>query len=309
VALAALVFVGFAIYVDLTHLIAAAQTFAWGWLLPMSALAFCNYFLRGVRLHFYLRVLGIDIRLSDSLTVSWASLVSSVTPGKAGEIVKVVFLRNLSDVPVATSASAVIAERMTDVMAMVMLASVGLTGLDVGLPVVLAVGAGVVVFWLALQVEWIVNGVLGALGSLPYVGRAAQPLKEAYGSIKVLIGMRQMAGALSIALVAWLAECVALDLALDASGHALGLARSSFVYAASTLIGALSMLPGGLGPTEGSMAAMLIGSGVGEGAAAVVTLFVRLCTLWLAVIVGAVVLVANRARLGGLRTIGELQSD
>ncbi|MCK7516980.1 MAG: flippase-like domain-containing protein [Ignavibacteriales bacterium] len=61
-----------------------------------------------------------------------------------------------------------------------------------------------------------------------------------------------------------------------------------FSYSFSTIVGALSMLPGGLGITEGSLTLMLVRKGLSELSAFAATFIVRAVTLWFAVLVGAI---------------------
>jgi uncharacterized protein (TIRG00374 family) len=81
-------------------------------------------------------------------------------------------------------------------------------------------------------------------------------------------------------------------------GAALDLRAATFIYAAMTVAGALSFLPGGLGVTEAGMLALLVrfGHGIGRGEAAAATFVTRACTLWFAVAIGlpALVLYARR---------------
>ena len=75
------------------------------------------------------------------------------------------------------------------------------------------------------------------------------------------------------------------------------LATALPIYAAATLVGAISALPGGLVGTEGSMVALLQQGGLARGAASAGTLLVRLVTLWFAVLIGLVALAClNRFR-------------
>ena len=62
----------------------------------------------------------------------------------------------------------------------------------------------------------------------------------------------------------------------------------TFIYAAMTVAGALSFLPGGLGVTEAGMLALLttFGTGIARGTAAAATFVTRACTLWFAVGIG-----------------------
>ena len=76
---------------------------------------------------------------------------------------------------------------------------------------------------------------------------------------------------------------------------------ATFVLATSTLAGALSMLPGGLGVAEASVAAMLLllvhDEAMDQGVAVAATLLIRFATLWFAVGLGAVALTVLRVRL------------
>ena len=81
-------------------------------------------------------------------------------------------------------------------------------------------------------------------------------------------------------------------------GAHIGLQGATFVYAATTVAGALSFLPGGLGVTEAGMLTLLgrLGSGIGSGIATAATVVTRTATLWFAVALGlpALLLYARR---------------
>ena len=65
-----------------------------------------------------------------------------------------------------------------------------------------------------------------------------------------------------------------------------GLLLSVFNYTAANVLGGLSMLPGGLGAAEGSMAALLHGQGLATADASSITLVIRAATLWFSVLFG-----------------------
>jgi len=95
-----------------------------------------------------------------------------------------------------------------------------------------------------------------------------------------------------LSIAAWFCECYAFYLVLKGLALKSTLSESTFVYAFATLVGAVSMLPGGLGATEGSMTGLLVVlfKETRHGAVAA-TLIVRLCTLWYAVFLGVLALV------------------
>ena len=60
------------------------------------------------------------------------------------------------------------------------------------------------------------------------------------------------------------------------------------------LAGALSFMPGGLGGAEAVMIALLTLNGVPMPVAVAATVFIRLATLWFAVVIGLVALIRSR---------------
>jgi uncharacterized protein (TIRG00374 family) len=72
-----------------------------------------------------------------------------------------------------------------------------------------------------------------------------------------------------------------------------------FVFAVSSLVGVLSMLPGGIGAVEAGLAGQFVAvAGLSTGLAVALTLLIRLATLWFATLVGVVGLFAVRTLLG-----------
>jgi uncharacterized protein (TIRG00374 family) len=93
-------------------------------------------------------------------------------------------------------------------------------------------------------------------------------------------------------MVSWVGEGIGFYYLLTALGLPTGkemLANAIFVLAFSTVIGAVSALPGGLGASEASIAGMLtLLVGVDASTASVATLLIRLATLWFGVSLGVI---------------------
>lgn len=73
-------------------------------------------------------------------------------------------------------------------------------------------------------------------------------------------------------------------------GVEIGLFESMFIFAFSSIVGVITMLPGGLGTAEGSMVGLAIMGGVEISKATAATLLIRFSTLWFGVIMGLVIL-------------------
>ena len=293
IGLGALVFLGFSVYLDVDRLIGAFSRFDWWAVVFALLLSLLNYGIRFWRWQRYLAILSIDMERSGSLRVFLTGLVLSVTPGKAGELMKAVLVRQQTGTPIGVTSSAIFAERLTDFVSLTLLSLVGIVSFREGvLTISLAVTGSAL---LLLLVLWpgALRVPLALIGRLPGLGRLAEPLAQAYDGARLLLSPIPFLQGLGFALAAWFAECVGFHVVLLGFGYQLGVVASTFIYAFATIFGALTFLPGGLGATEGSMATLLGLYGVGLESAVAATLLIRVCTLWFAVLIGGVVLVRS----------------
>ena len=123
--LGALIYAALALYGDVRELRATAQRFSANAFALALALAAGNYVLRIVRWHYYLLRIGVRVPLGESALVFLAGFVMSVTPGKIGEVIKSLLLYEVHGTPIARTAPIVIAERLTDLVALVLLTTLG----------------------------------------------------------------------------------------------------------------------------------------------------------------------------------------
>jgi uncharacterized protein (TIRG00374 family) len=296
------VYVGMSIWADAGHVGAALRAFHWSAAALGCALAAGNYLIRFGRWEYYLRLLGVRVAPRDSLAVFLSGFALTVTPGKLGEAVKAFLLRASHRVPVARTAPIVVAERVTDLVALLLLTLVGVftfapDAVDRRLLVAGAVlvAAGVV----AVSVDRVAELGIALAAHLPGVRRFAPRLAEFHRSTAVLLRPWPLVAATILATASWFLECLAFWAVVRGfPGAALGLRAATFIYAAMTVAGALSFLPGGLGVTEAGMLALVIrfGTGMTRGSAAAATFVTRACTLWFAVAIGlpALILYARR---------------
>lgn len=99
-----------------------------------------------------------------------------------------------------------------------------------------------------------------------------------------------LALALAVGVLGWFAECLALFWLVETLGGSITLRAAVFVFAFSMMVGAVSMLPGGLGGTEVTMFALLTAAGVAPDIALAATAVIRATTLWFAVALGGLTL-------------------
>jgi uncharacterized protein (TIRG00374 family) len=258
------------------------------------AMSLINYGLRFVRWQLYLNQLGHSVEWLSSLRIYLAGFALTTTPGKAGEAFRGVLLKQ-HNVPFPTTFAAFISERLSDLVAIVLLTLVGLAQYPQARGIVLAGVVGIVVVLVCLSSQTVLNklhawasvrkGKLMALMAhiCDMLGEARQCHRPGLLVVATLISV-----------IAWGAEALAFYWVLSWLGADISLSFAIFVYALSMLAGALSFLPGGLGSAEAVMISLLVFKGMAAPAAVAATVFIRLATLWFAVVIGLVALVRSR---------------
>ncbi len=283
------VYIAFALFSDVRKLRTRMEDYAWWTFFAALGLAFGNYLLRFLKWQYYLRILEIrGIPVLDSFLTFVSGFVLSITPGKVGEVFKSYVLYRTYDIPAQRTAPIVIAERLTDLIGVIVLIIAGSARFSGGL---LWAGAGSVVvasllvviasrrisMWLITVVEW-----------LPGPGKRLGPkLREAYDSLHALTRPSRLVIPTILSVAAWFLECFALWVILHGFQRQVMVLGASFVYATATLVGALIPVPGGLGITEPVMKGLMQQlATVDPETATGAMILVRFATLWFAVLVG-----------------------
>jgi uncharacterized protein (TIRG00374 family) len=280
-------------------------SFDWALAPVILALSCGNYAARFLKWQYYLRTLKIRLPLSDSLIIFMSGLGLSITPSKVGEVVRSWFLKRGFDVPVARSAPIVLADRLSDLMALVLLCALGVYSYHYGHAVVWGVAALVAAVFVVVTVRPLGTALLKRLENAPGVGKQRMVhVEQLYDSSAELLNWRRVAVPLLLAVVAWGCEGAGFYLTLAGLGLHLGILVAVFIYAFSTIVGAITLLPGGIGTTEGALAGLLKLLGITTATAALAAIIIRAATLWFGVGVGAIFLIVAEKRYGGKERTG-----
>jgi uncharacterized membrane protein YbhN (UPF0104 family) len=301
--LAVVVYGGFAVWQGLGKLGDELGRFAWWTFFAACALALGNYLLRWLKWEFYLARLKVrGVGRVDSLLTFLSGFVLTVTPGKVGEVFKSVVLFETHGVSIERTAPIVVAERLTDVIGVVVLIVAGSLGFRGGL---LWAGLGALAVCAVLGVvarKTASHAIIRVIEGLPGPFAGIGPkLHAAYDSLATLVRPANLLVPTVLSIGAWSLECAALWVILRGLGQATGFGLAMFFYATSTLAGALVPVPGGLGVTETTLRGQLHEIGhVTPAASTAAMILVRFATLWFAVLVGFVSLSILKRRHPGL---------
>ena len=294
--LALLVYIGLIVYGDWRQLSALLAEFPWRWLPPTLGLTLVNFGVRLLKWHWYLRLIRTPISFGQSARIYGISFLMMMTPGKVGEFVRAFMVRNVSGAPFSVVAPVVLAERMTDGLAMILLAGLGLLAIDDGRIRMAALAALLIIagIIIAIQVRPLALWCLALGHRLPLVNRFADKLSAFYESSYFLLQPKYLITSVLIGVVSWASQGIGFYLVLLGFGAEAGvgsLLTAVSAFNMSTVVGAVVATPGGLGGVESSLAALSIQLlDMSRPAAAAAALVIRFATLWFGVAIGLVCL-------------------
>ncbi|TFG09281.1 flippase-like domain-containing protein [Candidatus Thorarchaeota archaeon] len=312
------VFIGMIIYLiiffygQIDEVISAIGSIPWWWALPaMMVLSFANYGIRYLKWHYYLRRIDMDLAHADSFSIFLAGFTLTVSPGKVGEAIKGYFCNELDGTPVAKTAPVVISERVTDLLAMVLLAALAFVigfGGENQLLLLGLVGAGLVVAAFVLGNRTFYQKVLHRLTSIGPLKRFQDSCDLIEDTMTRTLSPQPLVLSTLISLPGWFMECLELWLLLSlitgaglpslAPASLALLAQATFIHATASSVGAVMIfLPGGLGAYEGvAISIMEVLLGIPRSLAVASTTIIRFVTLWFSVAVGFVALAVVKHR-------------
>jgi uncharacterized protein (TIRG00374 family) len=299
------VFAAVGLYGKLDDVVLALSSIDWWIVLPaMMALSFLNYIIRYVKWQYYLRRIDVNLSHTDSFSVFLAGFTLTTTPGKIGEAVKGFFIRDIDGTPIAKTVPVVVSERVTDLLALVLLAMIGFAiGINTGdqLLTVLLLGGVVLVGAIVLSQKTFYQKILTKFTSFGPLKRFQNSVDDIENTMTQTLGPKPLVVSTTISIPGWFMECLELWLLLSLlSGAGLPsldpaslvlLLQATFVHATASIIGAISFLPGGVGTYEiTSVALIQFLLGMAQAQASAATILIRVVTLWFSVIVGFVAL-------------------
>lgn len=288
-----LALVGLALVGDVRQLQLLLTRFDWRIFPLVLCFTLFNYSLRFVKWHYYLRQIGARIPWIESLRLFVAGFPLAMTPGKVGEVLKGVWIQQRSGIPAARGVAVVVAERISDGLAVLALSTLGVIANPRYWPafaIILAVLVGLIV---VSQIRPLALWLLAIGERLPLFKRAIPTLREFYEGSFALFKPKVTLLATALGTVSWLGEGIGFSFILRGLGMpatAETTANAIFILAFSTIVGAVTALPGGLGAAEASIAGMLVlVAGLETGVASAATLLIRLGTLWFGLLIGLIV--------------------
>jgi uncharacterized protein (TIRG00374 family) len=255
------------------------------WIILLAS-ALLNYIFRGYRWHFFAENLNMYIPLPRLALYYACGFALVTTPGKIGTALRLWLIKKHHDYSYSRTASMMVMDQLTDLIAMILLAVVGLfTFHYVGIALFLAIGFLCAVIILLYRPSLIFL-LLDKANKIMNQPKFFNAIGDIVINTKSLLSPSLFSFTTILAIAGWSVSSFSFYLLLQHLGADVNILTAFFIFNCASVLGALSMLPGGIGSAEIIMVGLLISVGVPNDIAIVSTAVIRVVTLWFAVGIG-----------------------
>lgn len=244
-----------------------------------------NFIFRFLKWIYLTKISKFKITHKDNFLMYLSANGLSITPGKAGDLMKTVFMKNIKNIEYRKSMPLVLVDRISDGLA-VLIFMILTVNYFANLGNIIYVFLGMVIIGILIIQQK--NFCLWVLDKLTFkkIQTAMNFIKDFYLQTRQITKVKPLLVITSLSAIAWLAEGIGFYYILVGLGISLDQLSSIFIYLFSSLFGTLTFVPGGIGVTEAGILGLLLFKGVPEGAAAAATILIRIATIWFSVVAG-----------------------
>jgi len=255
-------------------------------------IVFSSWIFLFIRWSVLLKNYHIDIPIKDSLLIYLAGFTFSISPGKSGEWIKSIFLKNKFNIDRSISVPIIFVERFYDILALVVIILFGISFLGIEfLPVIILslviISLTLLLIYSKSKFDYFVRFV----SRFKFLQKFITPLENSHEVIRKSVTPKIFCISTLLTILYRLLEAFSVYMVLLGFGiDLIPYFNLMSIYSASIMLGSVSMIPGGLGITEASLASLMSLHGITFSTALGLVIIIRLFTLWFAVIVGFIAL-------------------
>jgi len=212
-----------------------------------------------------------------------------VTPGGIGTFIKSKYLKHKFGIPNNKSIPVIFLERYHDLLAIttIILFSFLVSFSWISTTLTIISSFLLIVVYLLISNMKTLSFVHNKLLKIKFIAKRL-PEVGPNESFFILTRPKVMTKGWLISIIAWSLDSMAVYIGFLAFNIDLGYLLTSQIYFTSLGYGILSILPGGIGVTEGMFDYLLVKQGLDLSIASSIVIFTRLTTMWFATIIGVI---------------------
>ena len=240
-----------------------------------------------IKWHFLLKNSRINVPLTKSIAIFFSGSAFEVTPGQIGILIKSQLLKTSSNISRTKTVPIVIVEKIYDLIGAILASVIGIIilGMEFYL-IIIAISVLATIFFFMYH-RRSSELVFNRITKLKFFSKYIDNMSEFHEVVKKSTNVKAATICILLALTYWFIISAAAYYTLIAFDvNLLDYLKVLAIYATSTLLGAISFIPGGIGITEGSIAGLFTLNGVDISTALILGVMIRALTLWYSVGVG-----------------------
>jgi glycosyltransferase 2 family protein len=289
------VYVIMGVYADFGKLSLTISYFQWQYFLFMIILTTIGYLIRCIKWNLFLKTAGVHLDYKENLFVFFSGLSMIVTPGKLGEVWKSWLIRDISGDELSKTLPVVIMDRVTDVISLIFLSLIGIFYYREGISVLIILSAICIGFYIAIRSKTVVEKMKIFLEKR--FSKYTNDMQLMHETMNKIMAPKVLVSLSLLNALAWFFECLGLYSVIIGFGQSIDILLATFIFSFSSLIGGVSMVPGGIGVAEAGISGLLVMNGISPALSVGIALILRLGSFWYGAILGFTVYALFKKRI------------
>ena len=244
-----------------------------------------------VKWHFLLKNCEIDVPLRKSIAVFFAGIAFEITPGQIGSLIKSQLLKTSSNIPRTKTVPIIVAEKVYDLIGAILASIIGIIilGMDFYLIIIAILALAVIFFFMFYRPASEI--FFKRITKTKFFSKYVDNMSEFHTIIQKSTNVKAATICILLGVTYWFIISAAAYYTLIAFDiNVLDYLTVLAIYTTSILLGAISFVPAGIGVTEGSIAGLFTLNGIDVSTALILSVMIRVLTLWFSVSVGFIAL-------------------
>ena len=240
-----------------------------------------------IRWHFLLKNCEINIPLTKSIAVFLSGMAVDITPGQIGALMKSQILKISSNIPRTKTAPIVFIEKLYDLIGAIIAAAMGIIilGMESYLIIIPILVLTIIFFFMYYRPAS--KLFFKRITKTKFFSKYVENISEFDKIIQKSTTVKITTICVLLAVTYWFIISAAAYYTLIAFDiNILDYLKVLAIYATSALLGAISLVPGGIGITEGTLVGLLTLEGIGVSTALILSVMIRIFILWYPVCLG-----------------------
>ena len=244
-----------------------------------------------IRWQFLLKTSEIYIPFTKSILVYLSGSALQITPGQIGELIKAQILKTGFNIPRTKTAPVVLVEKVYDLIGAIIASIIGIIILELEIYLIIFAIFVLALIFFFIYYKPAFEFFLKQIIKMKFFSKYTENISESYEIIKKITTPQIAIRSVSLSITYWFIVSIAVYYTLLAFDiDILNYLKVLSIFTTSTILGAITFIPGGIGVTEGSIAGFFTLEGINMSTALVLSVMIRIVTLWYNVSIGFIAL-------------------